>query len=83
MSHTKGSCEPSEGACSGADRWIDFVLFDVAHVDRPADEAAQPGVQRERTQTLEPIRGRDRAVASSNALWTRCADGVLSLAPRV
>ena len=33
-----------------ADRWIYFVLFDVPHVDRPADEAAQPGAQ-----TLEPI----------------------------
>ena len=57
--------------------------FDVPHVDWPADEAPQPGVQRERTQTLEPIRGRDTAVASHNALWTRCADGVLSLAARV
>ena len=66
-----------------ADRWIYFALFDVAHIDRPANEATQAGVQRERTQTLEPIRGRDTAVACSNALWTRCADGALSLAARM
>ena len=47
---------------------IYFGIFDVPHVDGPANEAAQAGVQRERTQTLELIRARDTTVASSNAL---------------
>ena len=36
-----------------------------------------------RSLNLDLICCRDATVASWNALWTRCADGVLSLAPRV
>ena len=65
------------------DRCNNVILFDVWHVDRPADEATQADVPGRRSLNLELICCRDATVASSNALWTRCADGVLSLAPRV
>ena len=81
-----GACLGEDLICLGedpADRWIDVVLFDVWRVDRPADEAPQADVPGRRSLNLELIRGRNTTVASRNALWTRCADGALSLAARM
>ena len=66
-----------------AGRWVNVILFDVWRVDRPADEAPQADVPGRRSLNLELIRGRNTTVASRNALWTRCADGALSLAARM
>ena len=55
----------------------------MAHVDRPADEAAHTGAPGQRMQMLELICCRDVTVACCSAWSTRCADHVLSLAIRV
>ena len=76
----EGVIRLGEGA---AGRWIYFVLFDVAHVDRPADEAAQAGAPGQRIHMLELICCRDVTVACCSAWSTLCADRVLLLAARV
>ena len=52
----------------------------MAHVDRPADEAAHTGAPGQHIQMLELICCRDATVACCSAWSTLCADRVLLLA---